>query len=197
MEETGKKINRAEALSLVRENIKNKNLINHCLAVEAIMKALAMELNRKSGSNIYEEEKWAMAGLVHDIVYDQTADDPQRHSIVGAELLKELGFADDIVYAVKVHNEIHGIPLKSEMDRALYASDPLSGLIVAAALIRPEKKLRALNTRSVIKRFGEKAFAKGANRQQIMACESLGISLDEFIGISLSAMQTIDKELGL
>jgi len=197
MEEIKKKKNRTEALGLVKEKIKNKNLINHCLAVEAIMGALAGELNRKAGSSIYEEEKWAMTGLVHDIDYDQTADDPKRHSIIGADFLKDLGFGDDIVYAVKAHNEIHGIPLISEMDRALYAADPISGLIVAAALIRPEKKLRAINPDSVMKRFGEKAFARGANRQQIKECEKLGFTLKEFIGISLSAMQAIDRELGL
>ena len=197
MEEIKKKINRTEALGLVKKKIKNKNLINHCLAVEVIMKALARGLNRKAGSDIYEEEKWAMTGLVHDIDYDQTADDPQRHSIVGADFLKDLGFTDDIVYAVKAHNEIHGIPLISEMDKALYAADPISGLIVAAALIRPEKKLRAINPDSVMKRFGEKAFARGANRQQIKECEKLGFTLKEFIDISLSAMQAIDRELGL
>lgn len=197
MEEVKKKINRTEALGLVKEKIKNKNLVNHCLAVEVIMGMLARELNKKAGSDIYEEEKWAMTGLVHDIDYDQTADDPQRHSIVGADFLKDLGFPDDIVYAVKAHNETHGIPLKSEMDKALYASDPISGLIVAAALIRPEKKLKTVNSDSVMKRFGEKAFARGANRQQIKECEKLGFTLEEFIGIALSAMQTIDKELGL
>ncbi len=188
---------RKQALKIVKEKIKNKNLVNHCLAVEVIMKGLAGELNRRADKSDLDEEKWAMVGLVHDIDYDQTADDPHKHSLIGAALLEDLGFEDDIIYAVKAHNEIHGIPLKSKMDTALYAADPISGLIVAAALIRPEKKLNAVNADSVLKRFGEKAFARGANREQIMACEELGITLEDFIKIALKSMQKIDKELGL
>jgi len=154
-------------------------------------------LNKRDGNGGFDEDKWAMAGLVHDIDYDQTANDPHKHSLIGAEFLKDLGFDDDIVYAVKVHNEIHGIPLKSKMDTALYAADPISGLIVAAALIRPEKKLNAVNGDSVLKRFGEKAFARGANREQIKTCEKLDLTLKEFIDVSLSAMQQINRELGL
>ncbi len=190
-------MDREQALKLVKEKIKNKNLVSHCLAVEAIMRGLAEELNKRDGNDGLDEDKWAMAGLVHDIDYDQTANDPHKHSLIGAEFLKDLGFDDDIVYAVKVHNEIHGIPLKSKMDTALYAADPISGLIVAAALIRPEKKLNAVNGDSVLKRFGEKAFARGANREQIKTCEKLDLTLKEFIDVSLSAMQQINRELGL
>jgi putative nucleotidyltransferase with HDIG domain len=190
-------MDREQALKLVKEKIKNKNLVSHCLAVEAIMRGLAEELNKRDGNGGLDEDKWAMTGLVHDIDYDQTANDPHKHSLIGAELLKDLGFDDEIVYAVKAHNEIHGIPLKSKMDTALYAADPISGLIVAAALIRPEKKLNAVNGDSVLKRFGEKAFARGANREQIKTCEKLGLTLKEFIDVSLSAMQQIDRELGL
>lgn len=135
--------------------------------------------------------------MVHDIDYDQTADDPKKHSIVGAGILEDLGFDKDIVYAVKAHNEVHGIPLKSGMDTALYAADPLSGLIVAAALIKPEKKLKAIDVDFVLKRFGEKAFARGANRKQIMECTRIGMTLEDLVGIAVSAMQEIDKELGL
>jgi putative nucleotidyltransferase with HDIG domain len=190
-------MNRQEVLELVKEKIKNKNLVSHCLAVEAIMKALAEELNKKAENSENDVEKWATTGLVHDIDYAQTADDPQKHSLIGAGLLEEMGFDADIVKAVKAHNQVHGIPLESQMEIALYAADPLSGLIVAAALIRPEKKLSALNASSVLKRFGEKAFAKGASREQIRTCEKLGITLEEFIDISLSAMQGISGEIGL
>jgi putative nucleotidyltransferase with HDIG domain len=188
---------RLEMLELVKDKIKNKNLVSHCLAVEAIMKALAAELNSRTGNGEFDEEKWAVTGLVHDIDYAQTEGDPQKHSLIGADLLEELGFEQDIVHAVKAHNQAHGIPLESKMDMALYAADPVSGLIVAAALIRPEKKLAAIEAGSVLKRFKEKAFARGANREQIMACEKLGLTLEEFIGISLSAMQGIAGEIGL
>jgi putative nucleotidyltransferase with HDIG domain len=190
-------MDRQEILELVKEKIKNKNLVNHCLAVEAIMKALAEELNKKAGNNENDVEKWATTGLVHDIDYIQTADDPQRHSLVGAELLEGMGFDADIVKAVKAHNQVHGIPLENQMEIALYAADPVSGLIVAAALIRPEKKLSALNPGSVLKRFKEKAFARGANREQIKTCRKLGTTLEEFIDISLSSMQGISGEVGL
>ncbi|MES0341924.1 MAG: HD domain-containing protein [Candidatus Humimicrobiaceae bacterium] len=190
-------MDREQALKLVKEKIKNKNLVSHCLAVEAIMRRLAEELNERDGNRGLDEDKWAITGLVHDIDYDETAKEPDKHSLIGAEVLKDLGFTDDIVYAVKVHNQMHGLPLKNDLDKALYAADPISGLIVAAALIRPEKKLNAVNAASVLKRFGEKAFARGANREQIMACEELGINLEDFIKIALESMQKIDKELGL
>ena len=190
-------MDREQALKSVKEKIKNKNLVSHCLAVEAIMRGLAEELNERDGSSGLDENKWAITGLVHDIDYDQTANEPDKHSLIGAEILKDLGFDDDIIYAVKVHNQMHGLPFKNDLDKALYAADPISGLIVAAALIRPEKKLNAVNADSVLKRFGEKAFARGANREQMMACEELGINLEDFIKIALKSMQKIDKELGL
>ncbi len=190
-------MDREQALKLVKEKINNKNLVSHCLAVEAIMRGLAEELNERNGNKGLDVDKWAMAGLVHDIDYAQTAKEPDKHSLIGAEILNDLGFEDDIVYAVKVHNQMHGLPFKNDLDKALYAADPISGLIVAAALVRPEKKLNAVNAESVLKRFGEKAFARGANREQIMACEELGINLKDFIDIALKSMQGIDKELGL
>jgi len=191
------RLNRDQILKLVKEKINNKNLVSHCLAVEAIMRGLAEELNERDSNRRLDENKWAMTGLVHDIDYGETAEEPEKHSLIGAEILRDLGFADDIVYAVKVHNQMHGLPFKDDLDKALYAADPISGLIVAAALIRPEKKLNAVNAASVSKRFREKAFARGANRDQIMVCEELGISLEDFIKISLKSMQKINKELGL
>lgn len=190
-------MDREEAYGLVKEHIGNKNLIKHCLAVEAIMRGIAKNLNQKEGKDTFDEDKWALAGLVHDIDYDKTADNPENHSRIGAEILEEYGFDEDIVYAVKAHNDMHGLPLKSKFDIALFSADPLSGLIVAAALIRPEKKIKAINKKSVLKRFKEKAFAKGVNREQIMECEKLGLSLDDFCSIALVSMQDIDKELGL
>ncbi len=194
----GEKIlDREEALGLVEDKIKNKNLLKHCLAVEAIMKEIAAQLNKRVKDGDFDEEKWAMAGLVHDIDYESTAGEPEKHSLIGGQMLEDIGFGEDIVYAVKAHNEIHGLPLKSEMDIALYSADPLSGLIVAAALIRPDKKLKTLNAKSVLKRFNEKAFARGVSREQIKKCEALRFTLGEFVEISLAAMQKIDKELGL
>ncbi|MEG6615096.1 HDIG domain-containing metalloprotein [Peptococcaceae bacterium 1198_IL3148] len=183
-------MNREEALALLKKNVKNKNLVKHSLAVEAVMAGLAKHFGE-------DQEKWAIAGLLHDIDYDYTKDDPHKHSIMGAEMLTEAGLPEDVVYAVKVHNDMHGLPRNSLMDKALYATDPLTGLITAAALIRPEKSLFAINKESLIKRYSEKAFAKGANREVIASCSELGLSLEDFMALGLEAMQGIAKDLGL
>lgn len=186
----GKVISREEAMELLKEQVKQKNLIKHCLAVEAVMGRMAEHFGE-------DEEKWALAGLLHDIDYDQTADDPKRHSLIGSEFLQAQGLDAEIVYAVKVHNDAHGLPRLSLMDKALFAGDPLTGLIVASALIHPAKKLMAIDADFVLNRFKEKGFAKGANREQIAACEEMGLSLQDFIALGLEAMQKSAKELGL
>ncbi|NLK01027.1 MAG: HDIG domain-containing protein [Clostridia bacterium] len=181
---------REEGYKILKKNLKNNNLIKHCLAVEAVMKSLAGHFSE-------DEELWALTGLLHDIDYEETADDPERHSLVGGEMLEEMGFPEELVYAVKAHNEVHGLELKSTLDKALFAVDPLTGLIVAAALISPEKKLKAIDTQFVLNRFKESSFARGANRDQIQYCEQLGFQLEDFIGIGLEAMKSISDELGL
>lgn len=183
-------MNREQALVLLKENLKNENLINHSLAVEAIMRGLAEKLGE-------DVEKFGLAGLLHDIDYDATFDDPNRHSLLGAEILEKHGFPEDIVYAVKVHNEMHGLERKSLMDKALYAADPTSGFITAAALVRPDKKLENVELKSLKKRFKEKAFAKGASREQMATCSELGLELDEFLTISLESMKKVADDLGL
>ncbi len=185
-----KLMSREEAMKLLKEQVKQKNLIKHCIAVEAVMAGLAEHFDQ-------EQERWALAGLLHDIDYDKTADDPQSHSMIGADFLAEKGIDEDIVYAVRVHNEVHGLPRKSIMDKALYACDPLTGLIVASALIHPDKKLNSIDPDFVLNRYKEKNFAKGASREQIAACEEMGLSLAEFVGLGLKAMQAAHKDLGL
>ncbi len=181
---------REEAYKLLKENLKQKNLVKHCLAVEAVMEKLAGHFNE-------DVDKWGLAGLLHDIDYGETADDPERHSIVGAEMLEELGLDNELVYAVKAHNGIHELPRKKMIDKALYASDPLTGLIVASALIHPDKKLNSIDSEFVVKRYGEKSFAKGADREVISSCSEMNMELEEFVSISLAAMQGISDELGL
>ncbi|HHV62439.1 MAG TPA: HDIG domain-containing protein [Firmicutes bacterium] len=181
---------RSEALDIVGRYVKNKNLVKHMLATEAIMKALA----RRFGE---DESTWGLAGLLHDIDYEQTSGAPERHSLVGAEILESLKVDSDVVRAVKVHNEHHGLPRVSRLDKALYAVDPLTGLIVAAALVHPSKKLAAIDVPFVMHRFKEPSFARGANRDQIRSCSELGLELEEFVGIGLEAMRGIAGELGL
>ncbi len=181
---------REKALNLVEENIEQGNLVKHCIAVEAIMGRLAEYFDK-------DKKKWKLAGLLHDIDYEETKDDEERHSLLGAEMLEELGLDDDIVYAVKVHNGVHGLPRKSLMDKALYASDPLSGLIVASALIHPDKELEAVDTEFVMNRYEESSFAKGADREVIASCTEMDLELEEFIGLALEGMKRFSDDLGL
>ncbi len=183
-------MNRDEAIKAIREKVKNENLIRHMLATEAIMRALA----KRFGG---DETEWAMTGLLHDIDVELVNNDMKAHSKVGANLVRRMGVSEAIAQAILTHNDAHGIPTKSDMDKALFCADPITGLITAAALVRPEKKLAFVEAKSVRKRFKEKSFAAGANRENIATCSSLGIELDEFIELSLKAMQEIAPELGL
>jgi len=184
-------VNRQEALKLVYEKIESKNLIKHCLAVEVGMKALANHFGK-------DEEKWGLCGLVHDIDYEQTKDSPMLHSKIGAETLKELEVEEEVCQAVLTHNEAHGIKPENIMAKALYCVDPLTGLIVAATLVLPSKKISQLTVDSVLNRFEEKRFAMGANRKIIsQSKEYLGFELKEFAEIVLNAMQEISDNLGL
>ncbi|MFW5996200.1 MAG: HDIG domain-containing metalloprotein [Halanaerobiaceae bacterium] len=183
-------MDREQALQVVKENLNEENLIKHCLAVEAVMKKLAEHFEE----NV---EKWRLAGLLHDIDYEKTKDDPERHSKLGAAMLEEMGIDEDIVYAVKVHNHEHGLPRKSLLDKALYASDPLTGLIVAGALVHPDKKLAALDSEFIMNRYQESSFARGADREVIASCEDMGLELEEFFELALQGMQAISEELGL
>lgn len=180
---------REEGLQLLKQYVENKNLLKHMYAVEAIMGGLARHFGE-------DELLWSLTGLLHDIDYDKTKDDPEQHSIVGAEILEEAGYPGELVYAVKAHGR-HAFTRNSLLDKALYAADPLSGLIVAGALIRPEKKLEPVDVAFLMNRFSEKSFARGASREQIATCLELGLSLEEFVGIGLESMKLIHKELGL
>lgn len=183
-------MDREMALAELKKHIKNKNLLKHMYACEAVMQGLARHFEE-------DEDKWGLAGLLHDIDYEATKDEPERHSIIGAKMLEDLGLPQDLIYAVKVHNEIHGLPRNSLMDRALYATDPVTGLIVAGALIRSDKQIEPVDVDFLMKRFNEKSFARGANREQIASCSELRLSLEEFLGLSLDAMKKIKVELGL
>lgn len=183
-------MNREEGLIFLRQHLKNENLINHSLAVEAIMRGLAEHLQQ-------DVDKYGLTGLLHDIDYDVTYDDPRRHSLLGAEMLEEKSLDADIVYAVKVHNDMHGLERKSLLDKALWAADPASGFITAAALVRPDKSLAEVQLKSLKKRFKETAFARGASREQMQSCTELGLELEQFLEISLRSMQKIAADIGL
>lgn len=184
-------MNRTEAKELLKEYLSDENLTKHCLAVGAIMKRLAQHFDK-------DQEKWEIAGILHDIDYEQTKDDPEEHSLKGAEILKKEGFSNEICHAVKAHNHQHDIELDTMMDKALFVSDPLSGLIVAATLVLPSKKLEDLKVESIKNRFGEKRFAQGANREIIKQCEDLlDLELEKFFQLAYEGMLSISDELGL
>jgi len=183
-------LTREELLDSVNENVENKNLVKHMLATEAIMRALARRLGE-------DEEEWGLTGLLHDIDVELTGEDMSTHSKLGADLARELGASDRMAHAILCHNEAHGVPQETKLDKALFCADPLTGLITAAALVRPNKKLAGLEAKSVLKRFKEKSFAAGADREQISSCSQLGLGLDEFVELGLEAMKTIADDLGL
>lgn len=181
-------MNREEALQLVKANIKNKNLIKHMLACEACMKKMAEHFSE-------DTEKWALAGLLHDLDYDRTFDKPQKHGFLTVEMLREHNIEEDILNAILAH------PGHKEretlFEKSLYAVDPLTGLIVAAVLMHPDKDINAVDTEFIMRRFKERRFAAGANREQISSIEDAGVELEAFISMCLGAMQGIKAELGL
>jgi predicted hydrolase (HD superfamily) len=120
-----------------------------------------------------------------------------EHSRLGSQLALDLGVSDAIAHAILTHNEAHGVPTQSNMDKALFCSDPVTGLITAMALVMPDRRLATVEAKSVRKRFGSRTFAAGANRESIAACSALGIGLDEFIELALKAMQGVAPDLGL
>ncbi len=181
---------RAEAINLLKEKVKSKNLIKHCLAVEAVMRGLAERFNEN-------QEKWGLAGLLHDIDYEETKNDPARHSLLGAEMLGRYNLDQEIIEAIKAHNEIHNLPRQSQIAKALFCSDPTTGLIVASTLVFPSKMIKDLTVENVLNRYKEKSFARGANRITIATCQELSLSLLEFLQIALKAMQNIAGDLGL
>jgi putative nucleotidyltransferase with HDIG domain len=183
-------MDREEAHRLVEERIPNRNLVNHCVAVEAIMHDLAEHFGMSSD----DVGRWSLAGLLHDLDYAETADDPERHGLLTAEML-EGRVDDEIVHAILAHAD--KAPRESLMDKALYAADPTTGFIVAAALVRPEKQLDVVKLSSLKKRWKEKAFARGASREQMATCETFGMDRDAFLELSLAAMQARAEALGL
>ena len=182
---------REQALTLLKQNLQNQNLLKHSLAVEAAMRKLAKHFGE-------DEEQWGVCGLLHDIDYEKSQGDPATHSKLGYDILKEHGLDEKTCQAVLTHNEAHGIAPESKMAKALFCVDPLTGLIVASTLVLPSKKISELKTENVLNRLPEKSFAKGAKREIINMCEGLlGITLEKFVEIALSGMQDIAKGLGL
>jgi len=179
---------RDQALELVKKNLSNKNLVKHCLAVEACMREFARQFDQ-------DIETWGLAGLLHDLDYDTTYNDPDNHALKTAEMLQEYNLPEEIIHAIKAHNQ--RVEMKSKMDIALFTIDPTTGFIIACALMHPDKKLKSLDLRFLQKRFKEKSFARGASREHMKESAKLDLELDDFLQTCLKAMQQIDTQLGL
>jgi len=186
-------MDRKKLLAILDRQIENKNIIKHMLATEACMRALAKRLGAENG------KEWAIAGLIHDLDYQNNIP-PEKHGTLVGEILAEEGInlPENILHAVAAHNwHYTGVEPESLMDWALFTCDSLTGLIVACALVKG-KKLANVTVGTVLKKFPDKRFAAGTRREDIKMCqEKLGIPLEEFIEICLKAMQEISEELGL
>ncbi len=186
-------ISRDEALKIIEELVPNQNIRKHLLATEAIMRALAQRFEPA------KEDEWALAGLLHDGDYNDSVPE-NRQGIEISDLLEKRGISlsPEIKHAMAAHNAATGVRPEGKMDWALFASDSLTGLIIATALVRPDKKLSSVDTASVLKKFKNPSFARGTRREDIKTCEeNLGLELEKFISIGLESMQKIAPELGL
>lgn len=184
-------MSRDEAWELLCEQVQAENLRKHCLATEAILRALARRLGE-------DPELWGIVGLVHDLDFEQTSERPAEHTKITCEILATKGFPPEALQAIKEHNaEALGIPRASRLGIALACGETITGLIVATALVYPDKKLASVKPKSIRKRMKKKDFARAVSREIIGECERLGIGLDEFIPLCLEAMQGISDDLGL
>lgn len=192
---------RDEAHLLVKEMLTNPNLVKHCLAVEAIMRAVCRklrEMHPELPAEEFDEEEWGLVGLLHDADYEVTNKDLETHTDVIVGKLREIGESERVINGILGHHELKKPNRENYLEKAIFAVDELSGLITATALVRPDKKLDQVSTESVLKKYKQPAFAAGAHRHQIIKCEEeLNIPLEEFIAIALKAMQDISDDLGL
>jgi putative nucleotidyltransferase with HDIG domain len=181
-------MNRSEAYDLVHSRLGDGATFAHCLAAEACMRALAVHFGQ-------DPEIWGLAGLTHDLDLDECANDMERHAALGGALLEEAGAPPEVVHAVLGHND--KVERVSLLDLALWCVDPTTGFIVASALVRPSKSTSDLTIKSLKNRMKEKRFAAAVNRDQIRACAEIGLELDDFLTLCLSAMDAIRTSLGL
>jgi putative nucleotidyltransferase with HDIG domain len=183
-------LNRETAWSLLTEYTQSESLRKHALAVEACMRAYA----RKFGE---DEEKFGVTGLLHDFDYEKYPT-PAEHPFVGNKIMREMGYPEDVLRAILSHADYSGVKRESKMEKALYACDELSGLITAAALVKPTKAVADVDAKSIRKKMKDKAFARSVNRDDIVnGAADLGVDLDEHITFCIEAMKGVAKELGL
>jgi len=183
-------MNREEALAIVREFVKNEGLVHHMLCVEAAMRFYAEKLHA-------DAEAWGLAGLLHDFDWE-IHPDLNRHPLAGAPILRERGVDETTIRAILSHGIETGVNRESQMEKALYACDEITGLITAVALVRPSRSLYDLTSSSVKKKWKDKAFAAGTNRQEMEeAAQEFEVELWQHVDNVIQAMRRIAPELGL
>jgi putative nucleotidyltransferase with HDIG domain len=184
-------ISREEAVRLMEAYLQGESLRKHCYATEEVMRAMAERLG-------HDAELWGIIGLLHDIDYEETKDQPAQHGLKTAEILKSKGVSSEVIDAIKAHNaEALGIERKTEVDIAITCSECITGMVVATALVYPDKKISSVKPSSITKRMKQKEFARNVNRDHIRKCEEVKIPLEEFAALSLKAMGKISDKLGL
>lgn len=183
-------ISRENALNLLNDNIQNINMIRHCLASEAVLQAVAKRL----GAN---PEEWGLAGLLHDVDVEITNADPMKHGPYAAGMLDGLLSAEAIDAIVMPNEMATGKERTTVFQHALAAGETITGLIMATAMVYPDKKLASVKTKSITKRMKEEAFAASVKRENILECELIGIPIQDFAEMALIAMQEISDDLGL
>ncbi len=183
-------MSRSQALILLKQYLKNEKLIKHCIAVEAIMRNLAKALGE-------DEELWALTGLLHDIDYELAKGDMEKHGVISTENILRNKLPKEALEAIRAHNELTGFVSDTKLALALKAADQASGLIVATALVMPNKRLSEVKLSSLLKKFKQKDFARSVRRDKIRLCERIGLPLERFLEISLKALQEVHEELGL
>jgi putative nucleotidyltransferase with HDIG domain len=183
-------MNHEEALAIVRQYVKNENLVRHMLAVEAAMRFYAVKLGE-------DPDLWGAAGLLHDFDYEMHPT-MEQHPAAGVPYLRQHGVSEELTHAVLSHASHTGVPRLNRMERALFACDEITGLITAVALVRPSKSIAEVEVSSIKKKWKDRAFAAGVDREEVaQAAEEFGVELWEHAGNVLAAMQGIAKELGL
>ncbi len=176
-----------EARALVREKTTKEITVRHLVSVEGVMRRLARYFGE-------DEDRWALTGLFHDLDQDVTADDPERHAYLAASWLRERDVDAAVVNGVLAH--AHEEYRTDRMSQAVVAADAVAGLLVAAALVRPEKAV-GMKVSSVKKKLKEASFAPGVNREEIHACAELGLDLDTFIGLGIEGLQLVAPDIAL
>jgi len=183
-------LTREEALSLVKRNVSKRNIVYHMIAVEAIMRSLARHFGE-------DEDLWGLTGLLHDIDYEKIGDAWDKHGILAEEILKEM-VPEEVKRAIKAHNfERTQVMPETKMEKALIACDAISGLLVACALVMPSRKLAEVKVKTVKKKFKDKDFARGADRERMRFCEKIEVPKEKFFEIALDGLKKYAAEIGL